>query len=70
MGFDHIKDKLDAEGVSLPVPESLHTRTCKRCGQPWYKSEMVNVGEEKWYCKLCYDRPYGEDRHRRGDFNG
>lgn len=69
MGFDHIHDKLDADSVPVPYPLGLRTRTCKRCGQPWRVSEMVKLGAEddRWYCKLCYDRPYGEDQHQRGD---
>ena len=68
MGFDHIKDKLDADCINIPYPDSLRTRTCRRCGQPWYVSEMIRISEERWYCKLCYDRPYGEGQHQRGDF--
>jgi len=68
MGFDSVKEKLDAESVSLPYPDGLKTRTCRRCGQPFWLKELIKVGEgERYYCTTCYDRPYGEDRHRRGD---
>ena len=68
MGFDYEKPKLDADGVEIPYPARLRTRTCARCSQQWYIHEMVKMGEDKFYCHLCYDRPYGEDQHKRGDF--
>jgi hypothetical protein len=70
MGFDYTKEKPDAESVSVPYPDEMRTRTCKRCGQPWWVHEMVQVGgrEDQWYCIPCYDRPYGEDQHIRGDY--
>ena len=69
MGTDYTKEKLDAESVPIPYPEGKRTRTCARCDQPWWIDEMVRVGdEEKYYCHLCFDRPYGEDQHRRGDY--
>jgi hypothetical protein len=68
MGFDSVKEKLDAESVSIPYPDDLRTRTCKRCDQKFWVKEMINVGsEDRWYCNTCYDRPYGEGQHRRGD---
>jgi hypothetical protein len=68
MGFDSVKEKLDAESVSLPYSEGLKTRTCRRCGQPFWMNELIKIGEgERYYCTTCYDRPYGEGQHRRGD---
>ena len=68
MGFDSTKEKLDAESVKIPYPEHLKTRTCKRCDQPFWIHEMVRVGDDnRWYCNTCYDPPYGEGPHKRGD---
>lgn len=68
-GFDHTHEKLETD-TSVPYPLHLRTRTCKRCDQPFRVYEMINLGgeEDRWYCKFCYDRPYGEDQHRRGDY--
>ena len=70
MGFDYQKPKLDTDALPIPYPDSMRTRTCFRCGQPWYVHEMTNIGgrENNWVCNLCYDVPYGEDQHARGDF--
>lgn len=69
MGFDSTKEKLDPESVPIPYPDDLRTRTCRRCSQPFFVRDMINVGDgERWYCKTCYDRPYGEGQHRRGDW--
>ena len=68
MGTDYTKEKLDAESVPIPYPEGKRTRTCARCSQQWYIEEMVRMSGEKYYCKLCYDRPYGEGQNKRGDF--
>jgi hypothetical protein len=67
MGTDYEKPKLDAESMPIPYPEGKRTRTCQRCGQQWWIEEMVMLSEERYYCHLCYDPPYGEDQHRRGD---
>lgn len=67
MGFDYVKEKLDAESVPIPYPNRLKTRNCWRCGQDWFIHEMKRVGS-RWICNLCYDRPYGEDEHKRGDY--
>lgn len=68
MGTDYEKPKLDAESVPIPYPEGKRTRTCTRCGMQWYVEEMIRMSDEKYYCNLCYDRPYGMDQHKRGDF--
>jgi len=67
MGADYEKPKLDAESVPIPYPDGMKTRTCARCGMQWYVKEMVRMSDEKYYCNLCYDRPYGEGPHKRGD---
>lgn len=70
MGFDYEKPKADIGEIPIPIPHGKRTRTCRRCGQPWYVEEMIKVGdgEDRYYCTPCYDRPYGEDQHKRGDY--
>lgn len=65
MGFDFVHEKLDADSVEIPF--NRMRRTCPRCSQIFWTEEMVPVGEEKWYCKLCFDPVYGEGAHIRGD---
>jgi hypothetical protein len=68
-GFDYEKPKMDPDEMPIPYPKGKRTRTCRRCGQQWYTEEMIQLGDKngKWYCYPCYDPPYGEGPHKRGD---
>lgn len=70
MGTDYSKPKLDTGAMHIPYPDNMRTRTCFRCSMPWYVHEMHNIGggDNRWVCFLCFDQPYGEDQHLRGDF--
>ena len=74
MGFDYSKPKMDPDAMPIPYPRGMRTRDCNRCGQPWYTHEMHKIvdddsrGGGKWYCRPCFDRPYGEAQHKRGDY--
>lgn len=68
MGVDHEVGRLPSD-TTIPYADELRRRECRRCNQEFRIKDMINVGgsDDRWYCKFCYDRPYGDPLHKRGD---